>query len=260
MKTYYILESIEKFKNDALPKVIYDILKWALIVAIFYLSTYFLPKDFSIIKFLSTEYLIKLYCSIFYTLVVFAITFLFFKKIYAKKYNALQKDNFTDELTGLKNHKALSECLTKMIGELKSDSKIKTISVIILDVDNFKHFNTIFGHTKSDQILKNLGQLLNNDKRVTDETFRQFLRGDEFVVIAKDTNLGEAVKAADRKRKMIENNIFNVNEVFYKLTVSCGVTEFKKDEDTFDTFLNRASQALMTAKNTKGKNNTKSHY
>lgn len=172
---------------------------------------------------------------------------------------ALQKDNFTDGLTGVKNHKALCEFLKKSIDELNA-LKIKSLSVIIIDVDDFKKFNTDFGHTKSDQILKSLGQLLNNDKRATDETFRQFLRGDEFVVITKDTNLGDAVKAAERKRKLIENNTFCIKDENFRLTVSCGVTEFKKEEDDIDIFLNRASQALAISKQIKGKNNTKSNY
>lgn len=256
----YFKNSFQKFKDDFFAKGIYDIIKGIGIAVLLFLSTLLIPEKFSVLNFLNKEYLIKLYCSIIYTIIVFVLSFFAYKQIYSRKYKALQLDNFTDELTGLKNHKALNEYLSHTIDELKNSSKIKTMSAIIIDVDNFKLFNTKFGHTESDQILKSLGQLLNNDKRATDETFRQFLRGDEFVVIAKDTNLGEAFKAAERKRKMIENNVFNVNNVFYKLTVSCGVTEFKKDVDTVDSFLNRASQALTTAKSKKEKNNTKSHY
>lgn len=256
----YFKNSIKKFKDDFFAKGIYDVIKYLGIGLLIYLTTLLLPSDFSFFKFLGTEYLIKLYYSIVYTILIVAFSFLIFKQVYNKRYSALQTDNFTDELTGLKNHKALKEYLEKTVDELKKSSKWNSLSVIVIDVDNFKVFNTTFGHTKSDQILKKLGQLLNNDKRATDETFRQFLRGDEFVVIANETSMGEAIKAAERKRKMIENNIFNIDEVYYKLTVSCGVTEFKKDDDTIDTFLNRASLALTSAKNTKGKNNTKSHY
>jgi len=256
----YIKITIEKLKNDALSKIIYDISKWFVVLFLIYLGTFLFPKKISIIKILSTEYLIKLYFLLFYTLLITLINFIFLKKLFDKKYNALKKDNFTDELTGLKNHKALYDHLKKAIEETNDYSKIKFLSIIIIDIDNFKDFNTHFGHIKSDQILKKLGQLLNNDKRITDETFRQFLRGDEFVVVVKDTNLGDAFKAAERKRVMIENNIFDINDVFYKLTVSCGVTEFKINDDTIDTFLNRASQALMSAKLTENKNNTKSHY
>lgn len=257
----YIKTSIDKFKADALPKVIYDILKWIFGGGgIIYLSTLFLPRDFSIVEFLSTEFLIKLYCSILYTLTIFVLSFLIYKSIYSRKYKALQNDNFTDGLTGLKNHKALNEYLKKAVDDLINNSKIKSLSVIIIDVDDFKKFNTDFGHTKSDQILNSLGQLLGTDKRATDETFRQFLRGDEFVVITKDTNLGDAVKASERKRKLVENNTFSIKDENFKLTVSCGVTEFKTDGDNIDTFLNRASLALSTAKGIKNKNNTKSHY
>lgn len=256
----YFKKSINKFKDDFFAKSIYDIIKWIGIAFLLYISTKLIPDNFSFINFLNTEYLIRLYCSIIYTIIIFILSFLLFENLHNKRYRALQLDNFTDELTGLKNHKALNEYLTKTVEELKNSTKWNSLSVIVIDVDNFKAFNTTFGHTKSDQILNRLGQLLNSDKRATDETFRQFLRGDEFVVIAKDTNMGDAIKAAERKRKMIENNVFNIDEVFYKLTVSCGVTEFKKEKDTIDSFLNRASIALMSAKKIKGKNNTKSNY
>lgn len=256
----YIKTSFQKFISDFLSKGIYDILKWILGGGgLIYLSTIFFSKNFSIVEFLSKEYLIKLYCSILYTIIIFIVSFLIYKQIYSRKYRALQRDNFTDVLTGLKNHKALNEFLKKTIDDL-NNSKIKSLSVLIIDVDDFKKFNTDFGHTKSDQVLKGLGQLLNTDKRATDETFRQFLRGDEFVVITKDTNLGDAVKAAERKRKLVENNTFSVKDENYRLTVSCGVTEFKKEGDDIDIFLNRASQALAVAKEIRGKNNTKSNF
>jgi diguanylate cyclase (GGDEF)-like protein len=255
----YLKNSFQKFKDDFFAKGIYDIIKGIGIAFILYIGTLFMPENFSPLKLLSTEYIIKLYCSILYTITVFVVSFLIYKQIYSRKYRALQNDNFTDVLTGLKNHKALYEFLKKTIDEL-NNSKIKSLSVIIIDVDDFKKFNTDFGHTKSDQVLKSLGELLNTDKRATDETFRQFLRGDEFVVITKDTNLGDAVKAAERKRKLVENNTFSVKDENFRLSVSCGVTEFKKEEDDIDIFLNRASQALAVAKEVKGKNNTKSNY
>lgn len=258
MKTY-ILESIGKFKNDALPKAIYDVMKWILAVLFLYIASKFIPEDFSFYKFIATEYVVKLYWSAIYTMLLIITTFLLFRSIYLKKYKDLEKDNFTDEITGLKNHKALKSYLKKTINELLITSKISTLSIIILDIDDFKTFNSKYGHTKADKILKSLGQLLNSDKRTTDETFRMF-KGDEYVVIAKNTCLSDAFKAAERKRDMIENNTFLIKEENFKLTVSCGVTEFKKEEDDIDAFLNRASLALSTAKETKGKNNTKSHY
>lgn len=60
--------------------------------------------------------------------------------------------------------------------------------------------------------------------RATDETYRFYMRGDEFLIIAQQTSLTNAKLAADRKRKLIESTTLNVNDKNYKLTVSCGVT------------------------------------
>lgn len=255
----YFRNSIQKFKTDALSKAIYDAIKYLVILLFGVLIPFLIPEKFSFRAFLKTEYTVYLYSIISYSIILIIIAFLLIRVIYLKKYKALEKDNFTDEITGLKNHKALKSHLKKTIEELLNTSKIETLSIIFIDIDNFKEYNTKYGHTKADKILKSLGQLLQNDKRGTDETFRLF-KGDEYVVIAKNTSLSEAKKAADRKRKMIADNTFLIDETSINLTVSCGVTEFKKEEDDIDTFLNRASKALMSAKEVTGKNNIKSNY
>lgn len=255
----YFRNSIQKFKSDALSKAIYDAIISLIILLVGIFIPLIIPEKFSFRAFLKTEFTVYLYSVLIYSIVLIIIAFLLIRVIYLKKYKALEKDNFTDEITGLKNHKALKTNLKKTIEELLNTSKIETLSIIFIDIDNFKEYNTKYGHTKADKILKSIGQLLQNDKRETDETFRLF-KGDEYVVIAKNTSLSEALKAADRKRKMIADNIFSIDETDLNVTVSCGVTEFKKEEDDIDTFLNRASKALLSAKENNGINNTKSIY
>ena len=255
----YFKNSFQKFKSDALSKAIYDAVKYLVVALVGIILASYIPVKFSIKTFLITYYTFELYIILIYSISIIIVAFLIIRYIYLKKYKALEKDNFTDEITGIKNHKALKVHLKKVISELLETSKIITISIIIIDIDNFKEFNTKYGHTKADKILASLGQLLHNDKRGTDDTFR-FFKGDEYVVIAKNTCLADAIKAADRKREMIAENTFLIDEMSINLSVSCGVTEFKKSEDTIDSFLNRASKALALAKETKGKNNTKSNY
>ncbi len=251
--------SLQKFKSDALSKAIYDSIKSLIFLLVGVLIPLIIPEKFSLRAFLKMEYTVYLYGIIIYSIILIIIAFLLIRLIYLKKYKTLEKDNFTDEITGLKNHKALKKHLNKTIEELLNTSKIETLSIIFIDIDDFKDYNTRYGHTKADKILKSLGQLLHNDKRGTDETFRLF-KGDEYIVIAKNTCLADAVTAANRKRQSIADNTFIIDETSINLSVSCGVTEFKKEEDTIDTFLNRASLALMSAKEIKGKNNTKSNY
>lgn len=248
----YLINSINKFKSDALSKGIYDILKWLVGSLFLFIPINWIPllKDF-----ISTEYFITLYWIIIISFLVIIFTVLIVSVYFRKKINKVQDDNYTDELTGLKNHKALKSYLNQKLLEFKN--KTESLSLIIIDIDDFKNFNTTVGYNTADQILKKVGELLANDKRATDETFRQFLRGDEFVVIASDTNLNAAYLAAERKRKLIQKALFSLEDKTYQLTVSCGVTEFKKDTDDYKSLTDRIILALNEAKKQKGKNCTK---
>ncbi|WBV54125.1 GGDEF domain-containing protein [Chryseobacterium gambrini] len=245
-----IKKSFEKFKSELLSKGFYDIFKAILIFVGGLLSTYLISLFPFVKTFLVSDVTMPMYFII--TLGIFIISSLFLLFRYKSKLDNLIRDNNIDELTGLKNHKAFKILLESLLKNFKDN-----ISVILIDIDDFKSFNTEYGYGEADLILKKLGELLGSDKRATDETFRFFQRGDEFVVIAKETNLGQALQAAERKRKMISNNIFSVGDNKHHLTICCGVTTLKK-EDSIETLTNRVSKALEEAKSIKGKNNTKS--
>ena len=245
-----IKKSFEKFKSELLSKGFYDIFKAILIFVGGLLSTYLISLFPFVKTFLVSDVTMPMYFII--TLGIFIISSLFLLFRYKSKLDNLIRVNNIDELTGLKNHKALKSLLEALLKNFKDN-----ISVILIDIDDFKSFNTEYGYGEADLILKKLGELLGSDKRATDETFRFFQRGDEFVVIAKETNLGQALQAAERKRKMISNNIFSVGDNKHHLTICCGVTTLKKN-DSIETLTDRASKALKEAKSIKGKNNTKS--
>jgi diguanylate cyclase (GGDEF)-like protein len=248
----YFKKSLTKFRQDALSKIFYDILRWLIITILIFSATKLFPKDTSLGAVLTTNLTLSIYTVLLIVLGIIILTVFLISIIFNRKYEAVRTDNFTDELTGLKNHKAFKEYLTK---KLLND---RTFSMVILDVDDFKRFNTEYTPNIADKVLSKLGELLSNDKRITDETFRQFLRGDEFVIIASDTSLNDAVRAAERKRNLIENTTFVVEGKPMKLTVSCGVTEFKKAKDDFVSITDRVNEALLDAKRVSGKNNTKS--
>ncbi|MDE3234517.1 MAG: GGDEF domain-containing protein [Bacteroidota bacterium] len=248
----YIRESIKKFKTDALSKGIYDLLKWLIITLIVLIPTKWIPYVKNL--FLAQHY-ITTYTIIISAIILIAITTFIVSRYFRKKIRLVLNDNHTDELTGLKNHKALGEFLNLKLQDAKNRSE--SLSLIIIDIDDFKNFNTLYGFNVADQILKKLGELLGNDKRVTDETFRYFNRGDEFLVVAYDTTLSQAIQAAERKRKLIQKNLFSVDGKNHQLTVCCGVTELKKNDD-YTSFTDRVTEALNEAKKIAGKNNTKS--
>ena len=248
----YIKKSIEKFKQDALSKLFYDLLKGLFYIIVGFAATKLIPDTTEIGKFLTQTINVSLYSMLLLGLGIIILTVLVVSIVFNKRYLVIKNDNFTDELTGLKNHKAFKDYL---VGRILHN---QTFSIIVIDVDDFKRFNTQHNPNIADKVLIKLGELLSSDKRFTDETFRQFLRGDEFVVITNDTNLNDAIKAADRKRKLIEGTTFLIDEKPFKLTASCGVTEYKKSIDNLTSLTNRVNQALVEAKSQTGKNNTKS--
>lgn len=248
----YFKESMRKFETDALSKGIYDVVKWLVLSLILIIPTQWIPY---VKTFFGRELKVSFYLTAIFSIILIAATSLVVSRIFRNRIKEVLDDNHTDELTGMKNHKALSEYLINKIREFKN--KEESLSIIILDVDDFKNFNTEFGFNTADLILKKLGQVLANDKRATDETFRYFNRGDEFLVVAGETNLSQAIQAAERKRRLIQKNIFSVDRIHHQLTVCCGVTEFKKD-DNYTSLTDRVIEALNEAKKVLGKNNTKS--
>lgn len=246
----YFKESIKKFKNDALSKGIYDIIKWLILLFLSIFTIKYIPYLKNLLSF---EINITIYLLIILSIILIAATSIIVNVYFNQRIKAINRDNYVDELTGIKNHKALTEYLKNKMKEYVN--KNESISIIILDIDNFKSFNTKFGYNVADQILKKVGQLLESDKRSTDETFRYFNRGDEFLVVANDTNLSQAMQAAERKRKLIYKSIFSVEGINHKLTVCCGVTELKISDDE-NSLKERAISALNEAKKISSKNNS----
>lgn len=151
----------------------------------------------------------------------------------------------TDPLTGLYNRNFLYEMLPLMIAEAHRYEK--PLSLIILDVDHFKQFNDTWGHDVGDLVLKHVAKLLQNNIRSADIPCRY--GGEEFVIVLPDTHLENAVRAAEKIRNVVEDTplVLEDQPEPLRVTLSLGVAELKK-EDTLDTLIRRADQALYAAK------------
>ncbi|QEC51976.1 diguanylate cyclase (GGDEF)-like protein [Anseongella ginsenosidimutans] len=246
----YIKDSFSKFKKDVLSNVFYDLMKYLFISFILVLILKFIPiakekleLDFSI------SIWVTMLCSLFLIGISFSISFFLFNSRFQK----LQSQNRIDELTGLKNYKALELDLDDLNNSWVS--RDEPISIILFDIDNFKKFNEDHNYEVADRLLTKLGKMLFKDSRITDETYRYFMRGDEFLIIARQTSISNAQIAAERKRKLIADTAFNIDGESFKLTVCCGVTEFNKGELKTDV-LERVNQALQNAKKKPNKNCT----
>ena len=158
---------------------------------------------------------------------------------------ALQRLSVTDNLTQTYNRTKYREVIKTEIERTKRSSS--PLSVAMFDIDHFKGVNDTYGHAVGDYVLKTLSQIAKGNIREIDYLIRW--GGEEFIVIALDTDIRGAEVLAEKIRKAIEN--YNFNNVG-RVTVSFGVTQFKQD-DTEDSFMKRADDAMYQAKE-KGRN------
>ena len=145
-----------------------------------------------------------------------------------------------DGLTGLTNHRAFQETLSL---EWKRAKRLESpLSLLMIDVDNFKEYNDSFGHPAGDQILRKLSVLLTRSARVTDCAARY--GGEEFAIILPHTNLQGALEIAERLRYEIECEVWEHR----KVTISIGVASAGRGINSTGTLLAEADRALYLAK------------
>ncbi len=145
-----------------------------------------------------------------------------------------------DSLTGLLNRRSGEQLLRQYDDEKRPAGKL--LSLVMMDIDNFKKINDTFGHSVGDVILKSCGQLIKNKARNTDSIVRW--GGEEFLMIVANASLHEAMELAERIRTSIEQH---TDSKVGQITASFGVAELQTDESTAS-LLNRADKALYKAK------------
>jgi len=131
----------------------------------------------------------------------------------------------------------------------RSDRYKRSFSVIMLDVDDFKNINDEFGHQVGDDTLRKLAFLIKSNVRRADIAGRY--GGEEFSILMPETSEKKGLVAAERLRKIIEDN-FKENEKRFSVTVSIGVCEYRTGMKRHELIKN-ADQALYKAKRA-GKN------
>jgi diguanylate cyclase (GGDEF)-like protein len=153
----------------------------------------------------------------------------------------------TDSLTGLWNYGYFQYKLDEELAKAKSTKQ--TLSVLMIDIDDFKKYNDSFGHVQGDKALKKIGDILKINCRKIDIVCRY--GGEEFSLILPANNKKESRLLAERIRKSIAKN----NILKYKFTISVGVANFPKDSHKKKELIEKADRALYQAKK-KGKNCT----
>ncbi len=152
----------------------------------------------------------------------------------------LLKLSTEDALTGAGNRRALHARLELLVASYQRVSN--PMSLIILDLDNFKQINDRDGHLAGDEVLKMVATTISSRIRVTDNLYRY--GGDEFIVLASDADLATALKLADDIRRLIVADARNVSAA---VTVSLGVAQYQTP-NTPSEWISRADGAMYDAK------------
>lgn len=167
------------------------------------------------------------------------------------KSEEIEYESIRDGLTGLYNRKAYDQKMSEVIADVNRYDA--TTSLMICDIDFFKKVNDTYGHKVGDLALKKLASLLQERLRVNDIITR--FGGEEFAIILPHTNLDGAQKAGEGIRSYIDKASFSYKGEKIALTISVGVSQFRKQDDNSSVF-ERADSALYLAKNS-GRNTVK---
>lgn len=164
----------------------------------------------------------------------------------AQLYQNAKQHSITDGLTGLFNHRYFQQRLRSE--ESRSHRHHRPFSVIMLDIDHFKHYNDVCGHPTGDKALNIIAQLIKAEVRDIDILARY--GGEEFAIVLSETDKTSAWKVAERIRKKIEDYKFPHGQVQpqKRLTVSIGVASYPEDADNRKDVVERADEALYMAK------------
>ena len=150
-----------------------------------------------------------------------------------------------DELTGLFNRRHFDEVLSREINRHSRYGSI--LSLVFIDLDNFKSYNDTMGHLNGDKILAQIGHLIRGALRNIDLSFRY--GGDEFAIILPHSSTDDAHAVTERVRNIIASETKN-NRV--EITASLGLASWPSDGLTMDDIIEAADRALYHAKRTGG--------
>ena len=167
-----------------------------------------------------------------------------------KMIERLKKLSIRDPLTELYNSRHFYAQLEDEIQ--RSERYLHPLSLIFIDIDNFKAINDTYGHMVGDQALLLIAKKMQTSLRSQDTAYR--FAGDEFTIILPETTSDNAKFVADRiKSEMEKESLVILEQEITKITLSIGIAEYQRNEKK-EQFVHRADVTMYEAKK-KGGNN-----
>jgi diguanylate cyclase (GGDEF)-like protein len=160
-------------------------------------------------------------------------------------YEKVEQLSITDGLTKLYSHRHFKLRLEEEL--VLAGRYSSPLSLLILDIDHFKHYNDHYGHVAGDHVLMEVAKILKQEAETTHVVARY--GGEEMVLVAPETTKEEAVELAERIRSSVGSHAFAVGQETTKVTVSIGVSTFPYDAHATLDMISKADEALYAAKN-----------
>lgn len=149
-----------------------------------------------------------------------------------------------DELTGLYNRRYFKEAFHNELSRTRSFGGL--LSVVLIDIDHFKHINDTFGHNTGDYAMQEVASIIKDNAREVDIVARY--GGDEFAVLLPGVGTRAAYLFAEQVRRIIETTPFTARQENLKLTISGGVCKWTKELNSITSMINEADKYLYEAK------------
>ncbi len=161
-------------------------------------------------------------------------------------HEAVSEEAVTDDLTGLSNKRRFRELLTKEAA--RAERFTHDLSLLMLDIDDFKQVNDTYGHLQGDAVLRGVAEAIAGESRGIDEPARY--GGEEFVIVLPETDIAGAAEVGERIRERIEELEFPRMDGNGGLgvTASIGVATANGDVKNVETLIAAADAALYEAK------------
>jgi diguanylate cyclase len=207
-------------------------------------------------SFFSLKVVIPNYQDLISTFIPYSLSFIFLGVLVYYYYGTislankhirhLKEESTKDFLTELNNVRSFDILYNTALKT--AQEKSQTLSIILIDIDHFKRVNDTYGHQAGDNILKQLGEILNQGCRSFDIVSRN--GGEEFSVILTNCTNIKAYDIADRIRKMVEGHAFLLNDDSQiNITISLGIATYPDSATDNESLFENADRALYKAKN-----------
>jgi len=157
----------------------------------------------------------------------------------------LRNQSIRDALTGLYNRRYLEESLKRELH--RANRANRNVSLVMLDLDHFKHFNDTFGHQVGDILLKEVAGVIKSRMRAGDLACRY--GGEEFSLIIAEVNAEGAHKCAESIRETIKHlSLHHRGQTLGTITVSAGIATFPAHGANSEELIRAADEALYRSK------------